>query len=441
MVAAGHDEQLDSWLKRHALPLKHVDPGVEVEDLRPLCRSLEGVRVVGLGETTHGTRQFFQVRHRLLRFLVESLGFNVLAVEASFAATRLVNDYVVKGLGERDSVLTGIGSVMWDVVEFGETLDWLRDYNRTVENERRVQFLGLDIFHTRLGREQVLAWLVRVAPHHVTDAAPLFQTIAAAEANGLLVAHETLSPATAYGLSDLMDALETQKQVLVAHSSLEEYAEASRQLEVILQWVEAYGFGRRAAAASPRLGLNNYARSRFMADNLIHYIQAISPDARVALWAHSLHVSVGFHDATVGLVSNLGKRLRDTFGSRYYALGLESNRGEYLCREWAQRGRTLGDLEVGTIFPASQGWLPWQLARVGQQFILDLRGSAAVGDSHPWLDLTHTMFCAGWANSDPTLTTQVVLKSQYDGILFIENTSATTPTGNAIETVARRASH
>jgi erythromycin esterase len=433
--------QLDSWLRHHALTLKHVAVGVQTDDLRPLRRSLERVRVIGLGETTHGTKEFFQVRHRLLQFLVETLGFNVLALEASFATTRLVNDYVTRGEGDRDCVLTGMGSVMWDVLEFGDVVDWLKSYNRSVADERKVQFLGVDIFHTRAGREQVLAWLRRVAPYRVASAESVFQAIGAAEARGLLVAHEALHEGIATGLGELIDALRTERHALLERTSVSEYEGSVRQLEVILQWVEAYGVGGTPSTRQRGTGLNNYTRSLSMADNLVHYIKRVKPDARIALWAHNFHVSVGFHDAMYGMVPNFGQRLRDTFGTGYYALGLELNRGEYLCREWGTHGRTLGDLKVARISPSSPGWLPWQLARAGRQFILDLRASAARGDVASWLELPHTTFCAGWAQSDPTLTTQVVLARQYDGILFIENTSATTPTANAISTVARRASH
>jgi erythromycin esterase len=437
-----NDARLDSMLRQHALALKDVAECVDTDDLQPLQRLLRGVRVVGLGETTHGTKEFFQVRHRLSRFLIEAMGFNVLAIEGSFAATRLVNDYVLGAQGDLSAVLTAIGSVMWDVVEFGEVLDWLRRYNRSVGHEQRVRFLGIDIFHTRLSREHLLTWLQRVAPHRVTTAESLFQAIATAELSGLLLAHKILDEAIAARLRELSDGLRAEKHALIERSSDTEYDGAMRRLEVILQWVRAYGYGGATPPLLGATGLNNYARSVFMADNLVDYVIRISPDAKVAVWAHNLHISVGFlHDETRGAVPNFGQRLRETFGNGYYALGLELNRGEYLCREWAQPGRTLGDLKIGRISPASVGWLPWRLARVGRQFLLELRSLAARDDMAAWLSSPQTMFCAGWAHSDPTLTTRVILQRQYDGILFVESTSPTTPTANAITTVARRESH
>jgi erythromycin esterase len=46
-----------------------------------------GVRVVGLGESTHGTAEFFRLKHRLVEYLVTAHGFRTFAMEASASAT------------------------------------------------------------------------------------------------------------------------------------------------------------------------------------------------------------------------------------------------------------------------------------------------------------------------------------------------------------------
>ncbi len=47
-------------------PLNSLLPGVPTTDLQPLKSALDGIRIVGLGEATHGTREFFQVKHLLM---------------------------------------------------------------------------------------------------------------------------------------------------------------------------------------------------------------------------------------------------------------------------------------------------------------------------------------------------------------------------------------
>ncbi|HXY41772.1 MAG TPA: carboxypeptidase regulatory-like domain-containing protein, partial [Vicinamibacteria bacterium] len=72
-------EEAVAWIRRQAHPLTTVEPGRSLADLEPLRAVVGEARVVGLGEATHGTREFFQLKHRLLEFLVERMGFTVLA--------------------------------------------------------------------------------------------------------------------------------------------------------------------------------------------------------------------------------------------------------------------------------------------------------------------------------------------------------------------------
>ncbi|MFE2102117.1 hypothetical protein [Streptomyces sp. NPDC059468] len=55
-----------AWLAQNTIPLNSLLPGVPTTDLQPLKSALDGIRIVGLGEATHGTREFFQVKHLLM---------------------------------------------------------------------------------------------------------------------------------------------------------------------------------------------------------------------------------------------------------------------------------------------------------------------------------------------------------------------------------------
>src|SRR5262245_60190227 len=80
--AAITPEQM-SWFKAHAVPLKTVEAGHGLEDLARLKGMIGDARIVGLGEGTHGTREHFQAKHRLIEFLVEEMGFGIFSIEAN----------------------------------------------------------------------------------------------------------------------------------------------------------------------------------------------------------------------------------------------------------------------------------------------------------------------------------------------------------------------
>jgi hypothetical protein len=76
--------EIANWLQTNAVPFDTAQPGVDYTDLMPLKDMVANARVVSLGEATHGTREFFLMKHRILEFLVKEMDFNVFAIEATW---------------------------------------------------------------------------------------------------------------------------------------------------------------------------------------------------------------------------------------------------------------------------------------------------------------------------------------------------------------------
>ena len=74
-----------SWLEAHAIRVRTVEPADdEFSDLAPLKDVLAGVRLVLLGEASHGDGATFLGKSRLIKFLHEEMGFDVLVFESGF---------------------------------------------------------------------------------------------------------------------------------------------------------------------------------------------------------------------------------------------------------------------------------------------------------------------------------------------------------------------
>ena len=112
-------------------------------------RALVGqARVVALGEATHGTREFFQLKHRMLEFLVEEMGFRVFAIEANWPECLAINDYVLHGEGDPEEALAGIYFWTWNTEEVLELIEWMRRYNADPAHEQKLKFYGVDMQYT-----------------------------------------------------------------------------------------------------------------------------------------------------------------------------------------------------------------------------------------------------------------------------------------------------
>ncbi len=88
------------WVRRKAIPFATPVAGSGFADLQPLKRMIGNARIVSLGEATHGTKEFFQMKHRLMEFLAVEMGFTHFAIEANMPEAEKVNDYVLTGMGD-----------------------------------------------------------------------------------------------------------------------------------------------------------------------------------------------------------------------------------------------------------------------------------------------------------------------------------------------------
>jgi erythromycin esterase len=427
------DEQtITHWLQQNAIPIRHVEAGNGLADLQFLKILLKDVRVVGLGETTHGTREIFQFKHRLVEYLVTEMNFTVFALEASFAACKLINEYVLYNKGDRAAVLTGQGYIPWDTEEFSTMVDWMRTYNQSVADERKVKFYGLDVWRNDIGRRAVLEFLQKVDPERFSATESLFKMLAIEEekwptrvdreSKQLLV---LLLPQ----LQEFIDHLVEYKNQLIGISSLTEFAQALQYSRVMQQWIMENGGDLLPESQRKR-------RSVSMAENLITLIDQASPDSKFIVWAHNGHIRV--NDPETGKSKNMGWCLRKKYGTAYFAFGFQIGAGMYRSRT-ALSATVLGDLKEITIPPMSEGSLNWYLSRVSLDiFILNLRASVGNPVVEQWLYRPQILLNMNWVEDGKYNDGEWSLVKILDALIYINWTTATRPTINAMQTAADR---
>jgi erythromycin esterase len=104
-------------------------------------------RIVGLSEGQHAAAEPLEFRNRLFKYLVENLGFNVIAIESGIVESRLLNEYVTQGTGQLDTVLRQGFSNGFDTFRQNvELIRWMRNYNASLRPDAaKVQSYGIDV--------------------------------------------------------------------------------------------------------------------------------------------------------------------------------------------------------------------------------------------------------------------------------------------------------
>ena len=105
----------------------------------------ENVEIVGLGEATHGNAEFQELKLEVFKKLVEDYGYTAFALEADFGDCLAANEYVQGGDGDAREIVNHMSFTIYHTKQMADTLDWMRDYNKSASEDKRLRFYGFDM--------------------------------------------------------------------------------------------------------------------------------------------------------------------------------------------------------------------------------------------------------------------------------------------------------
>ena len=335
------------WLDGRAVELSGVCPDEPLDDLEPLGHAVRDARVVAIGENSHFIREFGQLRERVLRYLVERLGFTLLSYEYGFSEGVRVDAWV-RGEGGPDELDAFAPSAL--PVGMAEPLRWLRARNLEgrpagyvvdpdVPSSAALRFAGVDLpaagGSLRPALDPVAEYLREIDPGSLPwleDAlrlsAPFSGESGATAANGWAA----LPAADQDALTACLARLRT-RLLSIEPSCVD--AGGGPAFDLALRRVE----GACAADATFRATAQLFAgegmtadtsiRERYMADSVLWHLRHGAPGTRIVLVAHNAHIQrtpIGYGGEVTALP--MGLHLARTLGRGYYALGLTGVTGD-----------------------------------------------------------------------------------------------------------------
>ncbi len=324
--------------------------GDDEASLAPLLERIGDARVVLLGESTHGTAEFYRFRDRITRALVRRKGFTIVAVEADWPDAAQVDRYV-RGLpppSEAQPAFSRFPTWMWRNGEVAELLAWLRAWNAGQSDvSRRVSFHGLDLYSLHTSIAAVLRYLDEVDPQAAALARHRYGCLTPWERDPAVYGRAALSgqyrscePAVTAMLQDLL-----ARRVEYTQQDGERFLDASRNAALIASAEQYYRVMYYGGAASWNL------RDRHMFDTLSSVLSARGEDARAVVWAHNSHIgnATATEMAARGEL-NIGQLCREQFGASAYLVGFGTDHGRVAAAdEWG------GPVHVKTVRPALAG--------------------------------------------------------------------------------------
>jgi erythromycin esterase-like protein len=158
-------QEPSGWIRMHAIPLRTVEANHGFDDLQPLAKVVGDARIVALGEATHGTREFFQLKHRMIEYLASQKGFTIFSIEANMPEAYRLNDFVLNGKGDPKQLLKGMYFWTWDTEEVLDMIRWMREFNRS--GKGRIEFTGFDMQTPNVSMELVRTFVKQKEPAYL----------------------------------------------------------------------------------------------------------------------------------------------------------------------------------------------------------------------------------------------------------------------------------
>ena len=118
---------------------KYAKPFETVDDLDPLIAAIGDSKIVLLGESSHGTSEYYSLRAELSKRLIKEKGFSFIAVEGDWPSCQSINQYIKGFNHSTQDVRTVLEDFnrwptwMWANQEIIDLVEWLKNYNQQNE--------------------------------------------------------------------------------------------------------------------------------------------------------------------------------------------------------------------------------------------------------------------------------------------------------------------
>ncbi|MEZ5573839.1 MAG: protein-L-isoaspartate(D-aspartate) O-methyltransferase [Halioglobus sp.] len=316
-----------------------------------LDRLLERIgdsRLVLLGEASHGTAEFYEMRARISQELITKKGFSIVAVEADWPDASHINHFI-RGTSP-DSLMvsapfTRFPTWMWANHSVLEFTNWLKAHNeRTAAAENKVGFYGLDLYSLGSSIDAVLKYLDSIDPETAEVARVRYGCLTPWTRDPGLYGQATMTKRYRECEADVVAMLREILQKRLSYSSAdgERFFDAEQNARLVTNAERYYRTMYYAANNSWN------QRDQHMFETLQAVLAYRGPQSKAIIWEHNSHIG----DARATEMSargefNIGQLVRQKYADSAYLIGFGTDHGTVAAAsEWG------GPMEIKQVQPA-----------------------------------------------------------------------------------------
>ena len=414
-------------LRDNAIAFRTVKPLVKTSDfdrdfidLAYLWSFVGDAEIIALGESTHGTREFFELKHRVLQYAILRLDVRVFVLEDNQLAVERINNFVLHNIGTVDEAMKGLFAV-WSTLEMRNMITWLHRYNFRNPDDP-VAFVGMDIQNPTLALDSLDRFLGRWDKE--------LQTFSNNQLSNFKKHWQKSYYKDESILSEwVSDTKLVYDNVLMQEAEWLAKATSDKEMQRIMWAVQNARLIYQCALSIESGGFAD--RDKAMAENISWIKDKYYPGKKLLVWAHDSHVSRG--DAKIAEHNyfngnSMGAYLSKKYGDKYYAFGLFTYEGECTgtisYSDFTQVAFDLFTSPLGTLDEI----LHMTSNYIGSPYLmLDLRPYKKSKSFMNWMTQQRPVRYVGYVAEDYGFGGRYSIPYQFDTLFFVDKTGATTP--------------
>lgn len=383
-------------------------------------------RVVLLGEASHGTSEFYRARAAITQRLIETHGFNAVAVEADWPDAAAVDRHV--RLKPHQTMMeppfSRFPTWMWRNTDFEAFLRWMRKHNTARPLPERAAVYGLDLYNMRASMAAVLEYLDKVDPQAAGQARARYACLtpwnSEPAAYGRAALSEGYAICEAPVVNILVDLVRRAAEY-AAHDG-ETFFDATQNARLVADAERYYRVMYYGAREAWNL------RDRHMFDTLERILALRGPKSKMVVWAHNSHIGDARYTemgASRGEL-NIGQLCRERFGRDAALIGFGTHTGSVLAAsDWD------APAEIKAVLPSRSDSYEALLHDASlPQYLIDLRNGCDEtlrDDLRPSRLARYIGVVYRPESERMSHYAYSSLSDQYDGFVWFDETHAVTP--------------
>lgn len=411
-MACSAQNEIINWLNTNAITIEDAKPDTPLTAFaKNVPQKFKDARIFGFGEATHNTKEFFDLKAKFFKYLVEQQGVRVFIMEESYQAEKGINEWISGGTGDAATILNNFGMGIWYTEEVKALLQWMRDYNAGKPREDQVRFYGMDI---QFGKDINVRLREYVSKNNIAIDENLLKAIdscsaAQLKAGGIKKWADMMLPK----VKEVKMILEQNKQKLVS-ASVSEYNGMLRGLH----YLERY----TAYLQDP---YSQY-RDNDMYNNILQILELNGADSKAFIWAHNEHINKKNLYGS-NRIKSLGSRLKEHFKDSYYSVGFDFGQGElkgYVLKD----GKILGVAHRTLDKPYKKTFAETLFKAQLNVYFVDMDAAKLAPVAAKFFGTTLQQLMVGGSGFDPNHPVFYKRKytEAYDGLIFVKSVSVAT---------------